>query len=77
MDRDNKKDWVLAYTAQGDGEAAVILSLLESEGIETKSIRESIGKLYAITIDGLGAVKIFVPEDSLEKAKDVINSQEE
>lgn len=67
--------WVQVYTAMGDPEASVVQSLLESEGIEVRVARESIGRIYAISINGLGEVKIYVPEEFVEKASELIGSQ--
>ena len=67
-------DWVLVYTAMGDPESAVIESLLEAEGIKSKIIRESIGRLYNISINGLGKVEIFVPKEKAEEAMALIEN---
>jgi hypothetical protein len=34
---------------------------------------EAIGAIYAITIDGLGQVDILVPEQWLERARDILS----
>jgi len=41
---------------------------LKAEGIDTHLIYEIAGTLYATTLDGLGEVKILVPEKDFEKA---------
>jgi len=43
-------------------EAQVIKGRLESEGIPVLLSYESAGLVYGITIDGLGEVKIMVPQ---------------
>lgn len=70
-------NWVHIHTAMGDPEASVIQSLLESEGIEVKVARESIGRLYSLSVDGLGEVKIYVLEKDAEVAKELIGFREE
>lgn len=68
--------WELAYTTNDPSEALVIQSVLESEGIEYKVAKESIGNIYKISMDGLGEVKIYVPEEKLEAAKELIESKD-
>ena len=70
-------NWALAYTSNDPSEALVIQSVLESEGIEYKLTKESIANIYKISMDGLGEVKIYVPEDKLEEAKELIASKSE
>lgn len=47
-------------------EAHVIKGRLESEGIPVLLSYESAGLVYGITVDGIGEVRVMVPE-SLEK----------
>ena len=58
-------------------EADVIKTKLESFGIPCLLKRESIGVLYGVMIDGLAAVRILVPEESLELARKAIEPGEE
>ncbi|MCD6134166.1 MAG: DUF2007 domain-containing protein [Candidatus Omnitrophica bacterium] len=55
--------------------AQIIKTKLESENIPVKLQRETIGLLYGITFDGLGGVKILVPEEYQQKAEVIINAQ--
>ena len=64
--------WV--HVAQGDAEAMVIKSLLESNGIEVKGAKESIGRLGAIQLNDLGEVKLYVQEKDFGEAKLLIES---
>lgn len=68
-------DWVLVYTANGPSEAIVIRSVLETNGIEVKEVQETAGKLWALTMDGLGKVEIYVPEDKFLEAREIIESK--
>lgn len=77
MSKDKKTTWLLAYTASGPSEAIVIRSVLESSGIKVKEVQETAGKLWAITVDGLGKVDIYVPEEKLEEARALIESRDE
>lgn len=55
--------------------AQIIKTKLESENIPVRLQRETIGLLYGITFDGLGGVKILVPEEYQQKAEVIINAQ--
>jgi hypothetical protein len=57
-------------------EADVIKAKLESFGIPCLLKRESAGHLYGVMIDGLAAVRILVPEECLELARQVIEPEE-
>lgn len=58
-------------------EAQVIKGRLESEGIPVLLSYESAGLVYGITVDGLGEVKIMVPEHLAEEAKEILGIGEE
>jgi hypothetical protein len=66
MIKDNEWD-VLLKTDPNQGE--IIRGVLESSGIEVKLEQEAIGKVYGLTVDGLGEVKVYVPKDKLEEAR--------
>ncbi|MEA1871815.1 MAG: DUF2007 domain-containing protein [Chloroflexota bacterium] len=53
-------------------EAQIMKGRLESEGIPVLLSYESAGLVYGITIDGLGEVKIMVPERLAEEAKEIL-----
>jgi hypothetical protein len=53
-------------------EAQIIKGRLESEGIPVLLSYESAGLVYGITIDGLGEVKVMVPRDLVEEAKEIL-----
>ena len=53
-------------------EAQVIKGRLESEGIPVLLSYESAGLVYGITVDGLGQVKIMVPQHLAEEAKEIL-----
>jgi hypothetical protein len=58
-------------------EAQIIKGRLESEGIPVLLSYESAGLVYGITVDGLGEVKIMVPEHLAEEAKEILRISEE
>jgi hypothetical protein len=53
-------------------EAQVMKGHLESEGIPVLLSYESAGLVYGLTIDGIGEVKIMVPERLAEEAKRIL-----
>ena len=57
-------------------EAQIIKGRLESEGIPVLLSYESAGLIYGITIDGLGEVKVMVPEHLAEEAKEILAAGE-
>ena len=57
-------------------EAQIIKGRLESEGIPVLLSYESAGLVYGITVDGLGEVKIMVPQQLAEEAKEILGVTE-
>ncbi len=72
MAGDPNLELVEVYNAQGEMEAQVIRSILESDGIESMLSGESIRLTHALTVDGLAEVKILVREDEETRAREVI-----
>jgi Putative prokaryotic signal transducing protein len=54
---------------QGSMEAEFIKSYLNAQGIDVELFQESVGRIYALTINGLGRVQIFVPKDQAAEAR--------
>jgi len=52
--------------------AHIIKGRLESEGIPALLSYESAGLVYGITVDGLGEVKVMVPESLAEQAREIL-----
>lgn len=67
-----RKGLVAVYIAQGEIEANVIKSHLESEGIPVMLQYESAGRVFGLTVDGLGEIRILVTQEFVEEAKDII-----
>ena len=61
--------WKLIYSASGRTQADLIAGRLKSEDIPIRLEYESVASIYAITIDGLGEVKIFVPNGFRQRCK--------
>ena len=62
------------YTANGEMEAQAIRSALEAAGIPAELKMEAAQQLFAVTVNGLGAVKVMVPADRMEEARSVIEN---
>jgi hypothetical protein len=72
----DKSDFIVISTVQGELIANVIKSHLESEGIPVLLKYESVARVYGFTADGLAQVKILVPQEQVEEAKQIIESKE-
>ena len=72
----DKSNFVVISTVQGELVANVIKSHLESEGIPVLMEYESAGIVYGLTVDGLGQVKILVPRELAEEARQIIEPKE-
>ncbi len=60
---------------QGRLEANMFESYLEAQGIDVELIQESVGQSsYAVTINGLGRVQVFVPRDQIEAARELLKA---
>jgi len=57
---------------EGSMEADIIKSKLESFAIPVLLQYEAAGRIFGITMNGLGKVKIMVPESFLEEAKKIL-----
>lgn len=57
---------------EGGLEAEIIKSKLESFGIPVLLRYEAAGRIFGITMNGLGKVRIMVPRHLLEEARKVL-----
>jgi hypothetical protein len=62
------------FVANGEIHAQQVRAFLEAAGIETAVRGESLRHTHGLTIDGLGAVEIFVAENDLEQARSLLAS---
>jgi hypothetical protein len=72
MEENDAVFWESVATACGMTQANLIVGRLASEGIATKLHYEAAGTIYAITIDGLGEVRILVPIADWERAREIL-----
>jgi len=73
MNETNDDLWEVVATASGMTQANIIVGRLASDGIRTRLRYEAAGPIYAITIDGLGEVRILVPVPDWERAKEFLS----
>jgi hypothetical protein len=69
MDEDR---WKEVCSVSGMTHAKIIEGRLVAEGITATLKYEAACVIYAITVDGLGEVKILVPEEEWERARTVL-----
>lgn len=70
-------DLVLLCTVQGELQANVMKAHLESEGIPALLEYESAGRVFGLTVNGLGEVRILVSRELEEEAKRIIEPRKE
>lgn len=68
-------NFVTVYKTNREPEAHIIKGKLETEGIPVILKYESAGRVFGITIDGLGEIQIQVPENMLDAAGEIIKPQ--
>jgi hypothetical protein len=66
----------LVYRADGEFNGKAICALLESFGIHAWTSQESYGRTVGLSVGALGEVKIYVDEDNVFAAKDILASYE-
>jgi hypothetical protein len=70
-------EFQIVFTANGEAEASGVRTALEAAGIPVQVRVESATKLFPVTVDGLGAVRILVPADRVEEARMIIDTPAE
>jgi hypothetical protein len=68
-------DLTTVYTAAGLIKAQVIKAKLEAAGIQVLLDYESVGPVIGITVDGLGEVRVLVPNEDAEEARNLIEEE--
>jgi hypothetical protein len=66
-------NWEVVHISSGLMHANIIKGRLETEGIPTRLSYEAAGEIYAITVDGLGEVRILVPQDEAVRAREILS----
>lgn len=71
--KENKTpEYVAVYTSMGPLAAEVVKGRLESAGIPALLKYESVGRIYGLTLDGLGEVQVLVSKDREKEARALI-----
>lgn len=68
-------DLTVIRSVAGLMKAQVLKAKLEAEGIPVLLDYESLGPVYGITVDGLGEVRLLVPQDQADEARALIEEQ--
>jgi hypothetical protein len=68
----SEENWKVVFTAAGMAQASIVEGRLEAEGIPVQLNYEAAGPIFAITIDGLGEVKVMVPDRFVQTAGEVL-----
>ncbi len=64
--------WVAIRANVAPGEAMILKSRLESEGIPTLVQQEAVGTVLGLTVGPLGSAKVLVPEPLAEQALTIL-----
>jgi hypothetical protein len=67
---------VAVYQVSGQLEGEFIKNFLEAHDIPTGLAQESAGIAYGLTIGALGTVEVLVPEDFVDKARQLLDDFE-
>jgi hypothetical protein len=70
--RMGKGNYTTVYVATSHAEAQIVQGRLENEGIPSLLSYESAGLVIGLTVDGLGQVKVQVPVEQAEDAKQIL-----
>ena len=65
-------DFVVVEVVYGEMKANILKAHLESEGIPVYLKYESLGRVTPLLIDGLGEIKIKVPAEFAEEARQIL-----
>lgn len=62
----------IVFTTFVYAEAALVKSLLEANGLDVFMHDENLTRMYPFTSAAVGGIKLAVPDEQIEKAKDVL-----
>lgn len=69
-------DSVVVHTVQGVTEEQQVRSFLEAHGIPTSVVGEALRKTHGFVLDGLGEVRIVVPGEHADHARELLAAVE-
>ncbi len=73
----NRPGMTTIYRTAGLLQAEVIKGRLESAGIPAMLDYESLGRVIGLTFDGLGEVRVLVPDEHAEDARTLLSAAED
>lgn len=73
----NVDDLVEVYRANGEAEAHIIKGLLESNGIPCLLRSLAAPSVHAFVFDGMGEVRIMVPQSRAEEARELVRDTDD
>ena len=65
-----EREWVLLRVVNDEAEAHLLVGLLRSQGVACRMQSMRVPQ-YPLTVDGLGEIRIFVPQEEEEEARRV------
>ena len=68
----HREGMTTVYRTAGLMQAEIIKGRLESAGIPVMLDYESLGRVMGITVDGLGEVRILVPNERADEARELL-----
>jgi hypothetical protein len=60
------------YRTWDESFAEMAVDLLRSEGIEARKVADVPRSIYPVTMDGLGEIRVVVPEENSKEALDIL-----
>ncbi|OFV82130.1 MAG: hypothetical protein A2Y78_09830 [Acidobacteria bacterium RBG_13_68_16] len=69
-------DDVEILRVNGTINAEPVLAALRANGIPAAAVGEAVGRVYGLTLNGLGMVRIVVPREYEEQARELIAAGE-
>jgi len=69
-------DDVEILRVNGISNAEPVLAALRANGIPATAVGEAVGRVYGLTLDGLGMVRIVVPKEYEEQARELLAAGE-
>ncbi len=69
--------WVTVKVVYGLPQAQIVKGYLESNDILVHLDYEALGRIYGFTVDGLGQVRVQVPESQVQEALELLAEVEE
>ena len=71
---DNSQPWWVVFETHNVGEAHIVAGRLQSEGIPTQILTYAGGAALGITIGMFGEIRLLVPAQEAERARNILAS---